>query len=55
MTYEQAFEKMAKLYFRGKEFDNYNKASTKKPKYTKKYFDKVGKDYGIKEFGEDNA
>ena len=45
MVWEKAFRRAVKSYF-----DNVNPTqlnSLKKPKYTKRYFDKVGSDYGV--------
>lgn len=47
MTFEEAFEMMAKKYFEGLTSSELRGDSGKKPKYTKKYFDKVAKDYEI--------
>lgn len=48
MTFEDAIRRSIKSYFKGEEPTNFMKSSTKRVKYTKKYFDKMEED----EFGK---
>lgn len=47
MTFEEAVRNSMKAYWNGMTPDKLNKASDKRLKYTKKYFDKMMKDYEI--------
>lgn len=55
MTFEDAVRKSIQAYFEGGGLDAYNKTTQKKSKYTKKYFDKVGEEYGIEPFDPKNT
>lgn len=44
MDLTQAFKKSIKAYFEGNMPEEYNKASKRKSKYTKEYFEKTEKD-----------
>lgn len=47
MTFEDAIVKAIKSYIKGVEPAELSKASSKRMKYTKKYFDAVGEEHGI--------
>lgn len=47
MTFEDAIVKSIKSYFKGVEPSELMKASPKRMKYTKKYFDAVGEEHGV--------
>jgi hypothetical protein len=51
ITFEQALRKSIKAYFEGLPTLELSK-SGKKSQYTKKYFDKVGKEFGIEPIGK---
>lgn len=44
MTFEEAVRRSIKSYFKGEEASNFFKTNSKRPKYTKKYFDKIEED-----------
>jgi hypothetical protein len=47
MTFEEAFLKSARQYFKGIEAEELRGASGKRAKYTKKYFDAIGEENGF--------
>lgn len=55
MTFEEAFRKSVKAYFDGLAPSALHKTAEKKPRYTKKYFDKVGKEYDIEPVGKEKG
>lgn len=52
VTFEKAVRKAIKAYVEGLSPDALRKASPKKAKYNKKYFDKVGTENGIEPVGK---
>lgn len=47
MTFEEAIVKSIRSYFKGVEPSELTKATPKRSKYNKKYFDSVGEEHGI--------
>lgn len=47
MTFRDAIIKSMRAYYKGVSPEKLASTSPEKMKYTKKYFDKVGKDFGV--------
>lgn len=47
MDFREAVIRSMRAYYKGMSPEKLSSVSSKKMKYTKKYFDKVGKDFGV--------
>lgn len=50
MTFHEAIVKAMKAYYSGMSPKELNASSGKKAKYSKSYFDKVGREYGVEPY-----